>query len=296
MTTRKRKGRRQVRGRAAGPLYEQWRPGSWGEVVGQDFAVRRLRALEKRGLAGKAYWISGPSGVGKTTIARLIARAIADGFNVEELDATRLTRGKLDEVRETIRLYGLGERPGRVYIVNEAHGLRKDVIRELLIMLEDIPTHAAWIFTTTLEGQQTLFDGQEDAAPLMSRCLRFELDGYDTGRAFAAHVRKVARAAGLDGRPLKEYRELAAETNNNMRAMFQAVEAGQMLPCTAKEEKALRRRKERDQAVSEAHQVNPGTCPQCGAAVARGRKFCGVTCYFGFLKSRKHQRGRKAVA
>jgi DNA polymerase-3 subunit gamma/tau len=265
-------------------------------VVGQGFTVRRVKALARRGLAGKAYWISGPSGVGKTTIARLIAAEIADGFNVEELDATGVTRGRLEEIRETIRQSALGSKPGRVYVVNEAHGLRKDIIRELLILLEDIPDHAAWIFTTTLEGQQTLFDGQEDAGPLLSRCLHFELDGYDVDRAFARHVRTIAVREGLDGQPLSAYVELARKSNNNMRAMLQAVEAGQMMARTAAEEKALARRKAREEAAGKAKAVTPGTCPQCGGPVARGKKFCGVQCYFGFLKARKAKRTRKAVA
>lgn len=58
------------------PLYEAHRPQSWDEVVGQDKAVSKLLALKERvGLAGRAYWISGQSGTGKTTIARLIAAA-----------------------------------------------------------------------------------------------------------------------------------------------------------------------------------------------------------------------------
>jgi DNA polymerase III gamma/tau subunit len=55
-------------------LADKYRPSSWSEVVGQDKTVSRLQALAKRGgLAGRAYWLSGQSGTGKTTIARLIA-------------------------------------------------------------------------------------------------------------------------------------------------------------------------------------------------------------------------------
>lgn len=57
-------------------LYEQYRPRSWSEVVGQDKALGQLEALRSRGgLAGRAYWVSGQSGTGKTTLARLIASA-----------------------------------------------------------------------------------------------------------------------------------------------------------------------------------------------------------------------------
>ena len=63
--------------------------------MGQDKALRRLEVLRRRGLAGRAYWISGQSGTGKTTIARLIAAEIADDLHVEELDASDLTPGRL---------------------------------------------------------------------------------------------------------------------------------------------------------------------------------------------------------
>jgi DNA polymerase III gamma/tau subunit len=72
-------------------LTEQYRPQTWGDVVGQDRAVSRLRALAQRGLGGRAYWISGQSGTGKTTIARLIAAELAEPWNVEEWDAAELT-------------------------------------------------------------------------------------------------------------------------------------------------------------------------------------------------------------
>ena len=73
-------------------LADKYRPASWDEVVGQDKIVARLRALAARGsLAGRAFWLSGQSGTGKTTIARLIAAEVADPFLIEELDAAALT-------------------------------------------------------------------------------------------------------------------------------------------------------------------------------------------------------------
>ena len=72
-------------------------------------------------------------------------------------------------------LYGLGDKPGRAFIVNEAHGLRKDTIRQLLVLLERLPNHVVMIFTTTNEGQESLFDDYSDANPLLSRCARLDL-------------------------------------------------------------------------------------------------------------------------
>src|SRR5947209_3354336 len=79
-------------------ITEQYRPQTWSEVVGQDKIVERVRKLAKRGLAGRAYWISGQSGTGKTTIARLIASEVADGFCIQEVDAAALTVAHLREL------------------------------------------------------------------------------------------------------------------------------------------------------------------------------------------------------
>src|SRR5215831_12912415 len=146
-------------------LTEQYRPKQWSEVVGQDKLVSRIQALAKRGLAGRAYWLSGQSGTGKTTIARLLAAEVADDFMVQEVDASTLTVSALTELERESNLSGWGGKPGRAYIVNEAHGLRKDVIRQLLVTLERIPSHAIWVFTTTCEGQDSLFEDYADASP-----------------------------------------------------------------------------------------------------------------------------------
>ena len=59
-------------------LHESYRPHAWSDVIGQDKALAKIDALRKRGLSGRSYWISGQSGTGKTTIARLIAAEVAE--------------------------------------------------------------------------------------------------------------------------------------------------------------------------------------------------------------------------
>lgn len=68
-------------------LSEEYRAHTWSDVVGQDKAIARIAALWQRGLAGRAFWITGQSGTGKTTIARLICGEIADPTCIIEIDA-----------------------------------------------------------------------------------------------------------------------------------------------------------------------------------------------------------------
>src|SRR5262249_48227960 len=89
-------------GRDMGTPAEQYRPKTWADVAGQDAAVRAIRTVLERGWGGRAWWLVGPSGTGKTTLAKLIAAEGASDFTTEEHEAGSLTPAK---VRELERQY-----------------------------------------------------------------------------------------------------------------------------------------------------------------------------------------------
>src|SRR5205807_1016746 len=95
------------------PLVERYRPTTWNEVVGQEKAVATLQRFARAGLlGGRNYWISGKSGQGKTTLARLIAAELAEPWNIDEMDAAELTAAKMDSIRAAPHYRGIGERIG----------------------------------------------------------------------------------------------------------------------------------------------------------------------------------------
>ncbi len=221
--------------RPKGPLVEQYRPKTFGEVVGQAKALGIIRQIAKRGLGGRAYWISGLSGTGKTTLAWLIARELADDMMIEENDAHEIQPTDLRRIERTMRLRGLGKKHGRAYILNEAHGLQQHMIRMLMTTLERLPSHVVWAFTTTNVGNHHFAESKMDAAPLLSRCIEIKLEAENLSRSFARLARKIARAEGLDGGgALSDYVALVKDCDNNMRAALQAIESGAMLEPSTK--------------------------------------------------------------
>jgi DNA polymerase-3 subunit gamma/tau len=176
-------------------LYRRFRPGRFDEIRGQDHVVRALRSAVRDDRVSHAYLFSGPRGTGKTSSARILAKALnceapidgepcgvctscveitqGNSLNVHELDAA--SNNGVDAMRDLVAHAGLGT-PGRwkVYIVDEVHMLSPAAANALLKTLEEPPSHVVFVLATT--------DPQKVPPTIRSRTqhLEFRLLGAET--------------------------------------------------------------------------------------------------------------------
>jgi replication-associated recombination protein RarA len=211
-------------------LADDLRPQSYDQVVGQEKAINQVKFLEsKRGLTQRAIWISGLSGTGKTSIAQIIAEKISPNW-WKEFDGKNVTPKDFVEWRQSVQCRPMLD-DGYCLIVNEVHCLSSKVIILLLNMLEKLPDYVCVIFTTTKEGELSLFEDNIDASPLTSRCsiINLESRGEKLETAFSIYLRKISREHGLGDRPLQDYVALVRRHKFNLRACIQSLESGEML-------------------------------------------------------------------
>jgi len=170
-------------------LARKWRPRDFGSLVGQEHVVRALRhALENRRLH-HAYLFTGTRGVGKTTLARILAKClncetgvtatpcnkcsscveIDAGRFVDLLEVDAATNTKVDEMRQLLETAQYAPTRGRfkVYVIDEVHQLSGHAFNAMLKTLEEPPQHMKFILATT--------DPQKIPVTVLSRCLQFNL-------------------------------------------------------------------------------------------------------------------------
>ena len=193
-------------------LARKWRPRAFEEIVGQEHVVTALvNALESKRLH-HAYLFTGTRGVGKTTLARILAKAInceTHGISAHpcgkcgactEIDAGRFvdllevdaaTNTKVDEMRELLDTAQYMPVSGRfkVYIIDEVHMLSRHAFNSMLKTLEEPPEHVKFILATT--------DPQRLPVTVLSRCLQFNLKPLPPA-LLAGHLERVLRAGKIE--------------------------------------------------------------------------------------------------
>ncbi|MFN7219073.1 MAG: DNA polymerase III subunit gamma/tau, partial [Burkholderiales bacterium] len=175
-------------------LARKWRPRRFEDVVGQDHVVKALSNALETGRIHHAYLFTGTRGVGKTTLARILAKAlncvgpdgnggmtatpcgvckacteIDSGRFVDLLEVDAATNTKVDEMRELLETAQYAPVSGRykVYSIDEVHMLSKSAFNAMLKTLEEPPGHVEFILATT--------DPQKLPITVLSRCLQFNL-------------------------------------------------------------------------------------------------------------------------
>ncbi len=188
-------------------IARKWRPQTFDDVVGQDHVVRTLKNAIARNRIAHAYLFVGPRGTGKTTTARIFAKAlnvtngpkadfdvndpiaqsIADGSCLDVIEIDGASNNGVEQVRElrdTVR-YAPAQGKFKVYIIDEVHMLSTAAFNALLKTLEEPPAHAKFIFATT-EVQKVL-------PTIISRCQRFDLKPIPT-ELIVQRLKKIAAA------------------------------------------------------------------------------------------------------
>ena len=192
-------------------LYRRFRPSGFDGLIGQDHIVRTLKNQISTGRIGHAYLFCGARGTGKTSAAKIFARAInclspvdgspcgkcetcralADGANLDILEMDAASNNKVENVREIREKIQYPPVSGKykVYIIDEVHMLTTEAFNALLKTLEEPPKHAVFILATT--------EVHKLPSTILSRCMRFDFRLIPTP-LIAENIGKIYKEIGKD--------------------------------------------------------------------------------------------------
>lgn len=197
-------------------LYLKYRPKDWDEVRGNQLVVDTLKSLIDQGSAcPHSFLLSGPTGCGKTTIARIIASKLnCVGGDLQEIDSADF-RG-IDTVRDIRKQsqYAPLESTCRVWIIDECHKMTNDAQNALLKILEDTPSHIYFVLCTT--------DPQKLLPTIKGRCSQFQVSPLNENQMISL----LRTTVKLEGRSLPKivYEQIAQDSLGYSRNALQILE------------------------------------------------------------------------
>ena len=195
-------------------LARKWRPGTFAEMVGQQHVLQALVNALESGRLHHAYLFTGTRGVGKTTVARILAKClncdtgitaapcgecgacaeIAEGRSVDLIEVDAASRTKVEDTRELLEnvQYTPTRARYKIYLIDEVHMLSNHSFNTLLKTLEEPPPHAMFLLATT--------DPQKLPATVLSRCLQFNLKNMQPEQ-IVSHLQHILAAESITAEP-----------------------------------------------------------------------------------------------
>ncbi|MEJ2178603.1 MAG: DNA polymerase III subunit gamma/tau, partial [Gammaproteobacteria bacterium] len=192
-------------------LARKWRPRNFDEVIGQEHVVSALTNALDSQRVHHAYLFTGTRGVGKTTLARIFARAlncetgissapcgecgacrgVDDGNYIDLIEVDAASRTKVDDTRELLDNVQYAPTQGRfkIYLIDEVHMLSTHSFNALLKTLEEPPPHVKFLLATT--------DPQKLPATILSRCIQFNLKAMDLEK-LSGQLKKILDAENVE--------------------------------------------------------------------------------------------------